>query len=74
MPQHENILVYDSIIYATMFFSIAGMFVNFKAQPMFDKTTKREGRRINWIYLVILLGLLVIFRLGLNSGFYWLPS
>lgn len=74
MPQHENILIYDSIIYATMFFVIAGMFINFRAQPMFDKTTKREGRRINWVYLVILVGLLVIFRLGLNSGFYYLPS
>jgi len=74
IPQHENILVYDSITYATMFFIIAGMFVNFKAQPMFDKTTKREGRKINWVYLVILVGLLVIFRLGLNTGFYYLPS
>lgn len=74
IPQHENILVYDSISYVTMFFVIAGMFLNFKAQPVFDKTTKREGRRINWVYLVILLGLLVIFRLGLNTGLYYLPS
>jgi hypothetical protein len=74
IPQHENILVYDSIIYATMFFVIAGMFVNFRSQPMFDKTTKREGRRINWVYLVILVGLVIIFRLGLNSGLYYLPS
>jgi hypothetical protein len=74
MPQHENIVVYDSIMYATMVFGIAGMFVNFKAQPMIDKTTKREGRRINWVYLVILIGLLVIFRLGLNTGLYYLPS
>jgi hypothetical protein len=74
IPQHENILVYDSIIYASMFFVIAGMFVNFRSQPMFDKTTKREGRRINWVYLVILLGLVIIFRLGLNTGLYYLPS
>ena len=74
LPQHENIVIYDSIICATMFFAIAGMFANFKAQPLFDKSVRKEGRRINWIYLVILLGLLVIFRLGLNSGFYYLPS
>jgi hypothetical protein len=74
LPQHENIVVYDSIIYASMFFVIAGMFANFKAQPVFDKTTRKEGRRINWIYLVILLGLLVIFRLGLNTGLYYLPN
>jgi hypothetical protein len=74
LPQHENIVVYDTIINASMFFVIAGMFANFRAQPMFDKTTKREGRRINWVYLVILLGLLVIFRLGLNTGLYYLPN
>ena len=72
IPQHENIVVYDTVIYFSMFFAIAGLFVNFRAEPFMEKGTKKEGRRINWIYLVVLAGLLVLFRWGLNSGFYYL--
>jgi hypothetical protein len=72
LPQHENIVIYDSIIYVSMVFVVAGMMVNFKAEPMLEKGLRKEGRRINWVYLVILAGLLVLFRLGLNTGFYYL--
>ncbi len=74
VPQHENIVIYDTIINMCLIFTMAGMFVNYKVAPNIERSTKREGRRINWIYLVILLGLMVIFRLGFNSGFYYLPN
>jgi hypothetical protein len=70
IPQHENIVVHDTILYMTMIFFIAPMLVNFKAKPNFDQTVRKaKGRRINWLYLVLFVLIMVIFRVGLKDGF-----
>jgi hypothetical protein len=70
IPQHENIVQYDSILYMTMIFFIAPMLVNMKAKPVFDANVRKaRGRRINWIYIGVLVIVLVAFRAGLDSGF-----
>jgi len=70
IPQHENIVVHDTILYVTIVFFIAPMLVNFKAKPNFDQTVRKaKGRRINWLYLVLFVLTMVIFRVGLKDGF-----
>jgi hypothetical protein len=70
IPAHENIVVYDSIMYMTLVFFIAPMLVNFQDKPNFDQTVRKaRGRRINWLYLVIFVLIMVIFRVGLKDGF-----
>lgn len=74
VPQHNNIVIYDSIIYITMIFPVAGMLINFRATTDSSAPLSKSGtRRINWFYLIAFLSLTLIFRLGLNSGFYYLP-
>jgi hypothetical protein len=74
IPQHANIAVYDTIIYCTMVFPIAGMFANYRAIAEYDKTQPRSSARIiNWIYLVIFIGAILLIRLGLKGGLYYLP-
>jgi hypothetical protein len=70
IPQHANIVVYDSIMYITMVFFIAPMLVNFEAKPIFDQSVRKaRGRRINWLYMAIFVLVMVVFRLGLKDGF-----
>jgi hypothetical protein len=70
IPMHTNITVYDSVMYGTIVAFIAPMLVNFKAKPNFDQTVRKaRGRRISWLYLIILILILVVFRVGLNDGF-----
>ena len=70
IPQHENIVQYDSILYVTMIFFLAPMLVNLKVMPEFDATVRKaKGRRINWIYIIIFILIVVAFRVGLDSGF-----
>jgi hypothetical protein len=70
IPTHENIVVYDSIMYLTIVFFIAPMLVNFDAKPNFDQSVRKaRGRRINWLYLLIFVLVTVVFRLGLQDGF-----
>jgi hypothetical protein len=70
IPTHENIVVYDSIMYMTIVFFIAPMLVNFRDKPNFDQTVRKaKGRRVNWLYLVIFVLIMVVFRVGLNDGF-----
>jgi hypothetical protein len=70
IPQHTNIVVYDSIMYITMVFFIAPMLVNFEAKPVFDQSVRKaRGRRINFLYLAIFVLVVLVFRLGLNDGF-----
>ena len=70
IPQHENIVVHDTILYITLIFFIAPMLVNFEAKPAFDQSVRKaKGRRINWIYLTLFVLIMVAFRAGLDSGF-----
>ncbi|MEI6898779.1 MAG: hypothetical protein WCL00_02780 [Bacteroidota bacterium] len=70
IPQHENIIQYEAIMYVTMVFFIAPIFVNMTAKPNFDITSRKaKGRRINIVYIVILVIILVAFRAGLDTGF-----
>jgi hypothetical protein len=70
IPQHENIVVHDTILYITLIFFIAPMLVNFEAKPAFDQSVRKaKGRRINWIYLALFVLIMVAFRAGLDSGF-----
>lgn len=70
IPQHENIVVYDSVMYMTFVFFIVPMLVNFKAKPNLDQTVRRaRGRRISWMYVAIFMVLIVVFRVGLKDGF-----
>jgi len=70
IPQHENIVVYDTIMYMTFVFFIAPMLVNFDAKPNFDQSVRKaRGRRINWLYLLFFVLIMVVFRLGLKDGF-----
>jgi hypothetical protein len=70
IPTHENIVVYDTVMYMTFVFFIAPMLVNFNAKPNFDQTVRKaRGRRINWIYLVFFVVIMVLFRIGLKDGF-----
>jgi len=70
IPTHANIVVYDSIMYITIVFFIAPMLVNFEAKPNFDQSVRKaKGRRVNWLYLLIFVLIMVIFRVGLNDGF-----
>jgi len=74
VPQHNNIVIYDSVMYMTMLFPIAAMFINFYATTDSSTPLTKSGtRRINWIYVILFVSLVLIFRLGLNSGFYYLP-
>jgi hypothetical protein len=70
IPQHENIVQYDTILYMTMVFFIAPMLVNMQAKPNFDANVRKtKGRRINWIYVIVLVLMMVAFRAGLDTGF-----
>ena len=70
IPTHENIIQYDAILYVSMVFLIAPMFVNMTAKPNFDTTSRKvKGRRINILYVIILVLIIVAFRVGLDSGF-----
>jgi hypothetical protein len=70
IPQHENIVVYDTVMYMTLVFFIAPMLVNFNAKPNFDQTVRKaRGRRINWMYLALFVVIVVVFRVGLKDGF-----
>ena len=70
IPQHANIVVYDAIMYITYVFFIAPMIVNFDVKVNFDASVRRaRGRRINWLYVLIFVLILVIFRIGLKDGF-----
>jgi hypothetical protein len=70
IPQHSNIVVHDTMLYITMVFFIAPMLVNFKEKPSFDQSVRKaKGRRINWMYLVLFVLIMVAFRAGLDSGF-----
>ena len=70
IPQHPNIVVYDSIMYITMVFFIVPMLVNFEAKPVFDPSVRKaRGRRINYLYVAIFVLAVLVFRLGLNDGF-----
>lgn len=70
IPQHENIVAYDTIMYMTIVFFIAPMLVNFKAKPSFDQTVRKaKGRRINRLYLLLFVLIMVVFRFGLQDGF-----
>jgi hypothetical protein len=70
IPQHENIVVYDSVMYLTVVFFIAPMLVNFNAKPNFDQTVRKaRGRRVNWIYMALFVVIMVTFRIGLKDGF-----
>ena len=70
IPQHENIVVHDTILYITMIFLIAPMLVNFDAKAAFDQSVRKaRGRRINWVYLALFVLIMVAFRAGLDSGF-----
>lgn len=70
IPQHENIVQWDSIMYVTMIFFIGPMLVNYIAKPEFDATVRKaKGRRINYLYITILIIIIVAFRAGLDTGF-----
>jgi hypothetical protein len=70
IPAHENIVQYDAILYVTMIFFIAPMLFNARATPSFDATVRKaRGRKVNLMYIIILVLIIVAFRVGLDSGF-----
>ena len=71
LPQHENILVYDSIILGTFIFLIIPIIFNTKAKPKFIDKYSRSKRGINWTMVIAIVLLLVVFRLGLSGGLHF---
>ncbi len=70
-PQHENILVYDAIIIASVLFMIIPPIFNKKAQP--SPILFRESRKpshINKLSILMTLFVIVIFRVGLSGGLH----
>jgi hypothetical protein len=71
LPQHENILVYDSIILGTLIFLVIPIIFNTTAKPKFIDKYSRSKRGINWTMVVAIVLLLVVFRLGLSGGIHF---
>ena len=73
LPQHENITVHDTIIYFSMIVMLSPIFFNEKAKVSITRKTGEMTREsgFNSRYLIILLVLLILFRLGLNYGLYY---
>lgn len=72
MPQHENIIVYDSIILGAMaFLAIAPMF-NWRAKPFESKfSAQRKKTGFVWAYLLVAILLILLYRFGLERGLHF---
>lgn len=74
LPQHENIMVYDTIGFFSMVFLIIPAFFNTKARPSSSQIRGMERskeEKVNLRYLTVLGIALLLFRLGLNYGLYY---
>jgi hypothetical protein len=71
LPQHVNILVYDTIILGTLIFMVIPIIFNTKAKPKIIDKYSRSKRGINWIMVAAVVLLLVLFRWGLSGGLHF---
>lgn len=72
-PQHENIIVYDSIILGSMAFLALAPLFNWKAKPFESKfSSSRKKTGFVWAYLLVALLLIILYRLGLERGLHFI--
>ncbi|MGC8864603.1 MAG: hypothetical protein ACP5O2_02665 [Bacteroidales bacterium] len=73
MPQHENIIVYDSIILGAMaFLAITPMF-NWRAKPFESKfAAQRKKTGFVWAYLLVAILFILLYRFGLDKGLHFI--
>ena len=71
-PQHENIIVYDLIVLATLVFSIATTFFNKKAKPDSLRYKSKKRLKFVWLYMLIAILLIIAYRLGLDNGLHFI--
>lgn len=73
LPQHENIMIYDAVIIASMGFMIIPAFFNYKAKPRsVAERPHRLSRPPGVLMISIALVTLILFRLTLERGIYFL--
>ncbi len=70
-PQHENIIVYDLIIIASLVFAIIPTFFNKKAKPRNKLFKSRKRMKFVWVYMLVAILLIVAYRLGLDNGLHF---
>ncbi len=71
-PQHENIIVYDLIILATLVFAIVPTFFNKKAIPDSLRFKSKKRMKFVWLYMLVAILLIVAYRLGLADGLHFI--
>jgi len=70
-PQHENIIVYDLIVIATLLFAIVPTFFNKKASPDTLRFKSKKRLKFVWLFMVVAILLILAYRLGLADGLYF---
>jgi hypothetical protein len=65
-----NNMPYETGTLVTMFFGIVPMFLNKKAKPTITFEREKKATHIKWIYIVIFVFLLFVYRIGLNNGLH----
>jgi hypothetical protein len=71
-PQHENIIVYDLIILATLVFAIIPAFFNKRAKPDSLRFKSKKRMKFGWLYMMIAILLIIAYRLGLDDGLHFI--
>ncbi|MDO9512907.1 MAG: hypothetical protein Q7J34_14225 [Bacteroidales bacterium] len=73
LPQHENIMVYDSIILGALLFLVLPAYANWSAVPHYKSEGKARSRgRFGWIFLVSAVLMILLYRFGLQSGLHFI--
>ena len=66
-----NNMPYDTGNLVTMLFAIAPMVFNRNARPTVTFEKEKKPTQIRWLYIGIFIGLILLYRIGLNNGLHF---
>jgi hypothetical protein len=65
-----NNMPYETGTMVTLAFGIVPVFMNRHAKPSISFEREKKATNIKWIYIILLVAALVIYRIGLNNGLH----
>ncbi len=71
-PQHHNIIVYDAILLFSILALIVPMFFNAGVHPRLGAKQSRSRTRTNFLWLMLAVLMIVLYRIGLSHGLHFI--
>ena len=72
-PQHSNILIYDAVLLFSILALIIPMFFNSNVHPHISGIgLSRRKTRMNFMWLMLAVLMIVLYRIGLSGGLHFL--